>query len=123
MKNVVIIDDEEDSKIIYDMMFDDELESGQIKIKYFLSGIDCMQWLSKINFNSVDAIITDINMPEMNGVELVREIRHNGFNGPVYFVSAYDPMTYQKVMAELHIQDYFTKPIDFKYFRNSILEK
>ncbi len=123
MKNIVIIDDEEDAHLIFDMMFDEEITAGLIKIKYFTSGIDCMQWLSKIRFNGVDAIITDINMPEMNGVELVREIRANGFRGDVYFVSAYDPSTYEKVMKELKVVDYFIKPIDFKYFRNSILHK
>ncbi len=62
---------------------------------------------------SYDLIILDIILPEMNGIELCREIRSNGINTPVLMLTALGT-TYDKVIGlDSGADDYLSKPFNF----------
>ena len=65
-----------------------------------------------------DLVITDIKMPIMNGVDLVKALHNDGFNGEIVVLSGYKDFEYAKETFENGIFSYVVKPID----NNELLE-
>ena len=102
---------------------DDELEMRQIMTDYVKrfgeeAGID----LETVTFESgeqflkdykmsYDIIIFDIDMPGINGIQAMREIRKFNNSALFYVVSAYDKFDYAKEAIDLGVEKYLTKPI------------
>jgi len=68
----------------------------------------------------VDLVVTDINMPIMNGLDMIGEIRKKGNNVTAVIMSAHSEPEYLKRAKELNITDYILKPFDFLKFINLI---
>lgn len=70
-------------------------------------------WLHKAATKYYDAIILDINLPEMNGIELCKKLREKGKNVPVIMLTSRsttdDVIEWLKVWAD----DYLVKPFDY----------
>lgn len=66
--------------------------------------------------SDVDIIITDINMPVMNGLELIAEIRKTDKEIPILIMSAHTENEYVKNAEELGVTNYLLKPFDFIKF-------
>ncbi len=103
----------EDNKIAREatlMIFDEFFE----KIIIAENGVE---GLEKFNQNSdIDIIITDINMPKMNGLIMIEEIRKLNKSIPILILSAYNDIDIDK----LEIDDYLLKPIDLQKFIEAI---
>ncbi len=67
-----------------------------------------------------DLIVTDINMPIMNGLELIKNIREIDKDIPVIIMSAHTEPEYIKSAEELGVDNYLLKPFDFIKFINII---
>ncbi len=67
-------------------------------------------------FNSypIDVVITDINMPHLNGISLVKLIRSKEPNIPIIMLSAYDDKEILLEAIELGVKTFIPKPIDFE---------
>ncbi|MEA2050762.1 MAG: response regulator [Campylobacterota bacterium] len=72
--------------------------------------------------DSFDLIVTDINMPIMNGLELIKSIRDLGSDIPVVIMSAHTEPEYIKSAEELGVKNYLLKPFDFIKFINLVSE-
>ena len=72
--------------------------------------------------NTFDLIVTDINMPVMNGLELIKNIRDMGSDIPVVIMSAHTEPEYIKSAEELGVKNYLLKPFDFIKFINLVSE-
>ncbi len=68
--------------------------------------------LSLIDQVLPDLILSDVRMPEMDGLELVEQIRQKHFPAKVIFISGYDDTAYLKKAIKLSAVDYLMKPID-----------
>lgn len=79
--------------------------------------------LEKMNSNKYDAIVTDIFMPNMNGIELAAKIKENyGGKAPVFsFISGYATPHLKSVISEEHMGNVFEKPFDFNEFISTTL--
>lgn len=66
------------------------------------------------NQNKIDIIITDINMPNTDGITLCKYIRENDKSLPIVIVSAYTDTDYLLDSIELNILSYVTKPLTSK---------
>jgi YesN/AraC family two-component response regulator len=64
----------------------------------------------------IDIIITDINMPVMNGLELIENIRAIDASLPIIVMSAHTEQEYIKKAAQLGVTSYLLKPFDFIKF-------
>ena len=64
----------------------------------------------------IDLIITDINMPKMNGLALIENVRGIDANLPVIIMSAHTEQEYIKKAAQLGVTSYLLKPFDFIKF-------
>jgi YesN/AraC family two-component response regulator len=64
----------------------------------------------------IDLIITDINMPKMNGLALIENVRDIDASLPVIIMSAHTEQEYIKKAAQLGVTSYLLKPFDFIKF-------
>jgi len=78
--------------------------------------------LDKFKNGSFDLIVTDINMPVMNGLELIKHIRDLNSDIPVIIMSAHTEPEYIKSAEELGVKNYLLKPFDFIKFINLVAE-
>ena len=70
-----------------------------------------------------DLIVTDINMPVMNGLELIKNIREElNSDIPIVIMSAHTEPEYIKSAEELGVKNYLLKPFDFIKFINLVSE-
>jgi len=79
--------------------------------------------IARIKVMKYDFILLDIRMPEMNGVEVLREIRKYDEKVPVAIMSAYEDMDLAQEAFRLGAYDFIKKPIDHDYLKASILSK
>ena len=70
--------------------------------------------------DDIQLVVTDINMPIMNGIEMIRNIRESGNDIPCIIMSAHTEPEYIKSTEELNVKDYILKPFDFIKFINLI---
>ncbi len=113
--NILYIEDEKNIrenisntlKIICSKVFPAESIEEAIKIK---------------DENRVDVIISDINLPNMSGLEYVKKLRENNFNTPIILLSAHTDTEYLLEAAKLKLVDYLVKPIDFSELNNALLK-
>ena len=82
MKKILLVDDEEGIHLLYRS----ELEEEGYTVHSALSGEEALQ---KIQIDSPDLVILDINMPGMNGIEVLRQIKQRDSNLPVIINTAY----------------------------------
>jgi two-component system chemotaxis response regulator CheY len=68
-------------------------------------------------------ILSDINMPGMSGLELLRSLRKRGVRLPIYMISAYENESYQQQSEELGADGFIPKPLDFESIRSLIMQK
>ena len=68
------------------------------------------------NDKDIDLIVTDINMPIMNGLEFIEKIRENDKEFPIVVMSAHTETEYIKSAESLGISKYLLKPFDFIKF-------
>ena len=76
--------------------------------------VDGQDGLNKFKENNIDLIITDINMPNLNGIEMIKEIKKIDRNCDFIFLSANDD---RKILLEcipLQANGFLVKPIDFE---------
>ena len=66
------------------------------------------------NKENIDVIISDINMPNLSGIEMVKQIRESNDDIPVIFTTAYSDVDYLSESIKLKIYDYIIKPIDVR---------
>lgn len=71
--------------------------------------------------SSYDAIIIDINMPVMNGRELVTKIRENSITTPILILTSEGEIDSKVSLFELGADDYVTKPFDMREIEARLL--
>ena len=70
----------------------------------------------KFNKNKIDLIITDINMPQLNGLEMIDKIRDINKKVPIIIFSSYEDKDNNINSVKLNISSYINKPIDIQKF-------
>jgi len=71
---------------------------------------------------AVDLVVTDIQMPVMNGHEVSRHLRTTGWRGPIIALTAFAAAEDEQRCREAGCTDYLTKPIDVKVFPTAIAQ-
>lgn len=85
----------------------------------FFNAFDCLEYAEK---NDVDVIISDISMPQMDGIEMAKQINRIKPDAKIVLVSAYKKFDYAVEAVKLKVFDYIIKPYDCKTIEN-VLEQ
>lgn len=78
--------------------------------------------LYKNQKDHIDVIIADINMPELNGIDMVKAIRTFDKKVPVIFATAYSDNDFLSEAISLKVYDYIIKPIDIRVMMSTLTE-
>lgn len=73
---------------------------------------DGMEAVERLAHERFDAVLTDIRMPGMDGLELMRFIRRNDAEMPILILSGYDEFDYARAAMRLNVFDYLLKPLN-----------
>jgi DNA-binding response OmpR family regulator len=106
-KNMLLVDDEAAIGTIIQIQFDKDYEITILK-----NGMDAVKWL--LAGNLPDLIIFDLNMPEMNGIEFLKEVRKYSYfkNIPMIVLSGEDTSSKRIEAFKNGANDYLTKPFN-----------
>lgn len=108
MKKILVVDDSAlMRRVIFDIINSDEKLQAE---RYAVNGLEALEILQ--SGEKFDAIVLDINMPKMNGIELLRELRKQGFNEKVLIVSTLAKEGAKETIQALELGafDFVTKP-------------
>lgn len=118
---VLVVDDEEDVQFLFKQQFRKEQKSGNIQFSFAISGENALDYLENQGTADVVLILSDINMPAMNGLELLKILKEKFSALKVFMITAYDDENNYRTAMEYGADDYITKPIDFSKLKSRIL--
>lgn len=117
---IMVVDDEEDIKALFLQKFRREIKKGEIDFFFVFSAEEALAKLEHEDPNCLILILADINMPGMNGLELLKIIKQKYSHLQVFMITAYgDEKTY-KLALENGADAYIDKPLDFKVLKQKI---
>ncbi|MDG0816535.1 response regulator [Bdellovibrio svalbardensis] len=120
---LIIVDDEQDVGLISELNFQTAIRDGSIDFHFFENAQKCLTYLDESPEKGQYLVITDINMPEISGFDLLEKIKKTHPNVEVFMMSAYDNMDYIKKSMTLGATGYFTKPVSYHNIKLRITQK
>ena len=119
--HIMIVDDEKDVEILFRQQFRKEVRDGRVELCYAFSGEDALDYLQTVSPPDVVCILSDINMPGITGLDLLKVVKEKYPNIRVSMITAYgDEHNYNTAMST-GAENYFTKPIDFDKIKKEVL--
>jgi len=120
MFKVLFVDDERDVEILYTQRFRRETESGEFLLHFAFSGEEALDFMKGLNPFDLVLIMSDINMPGMNGLDLLRKTKMLYPQLKVMMISAYGDEANRSDATESGADNFITKPVDFAYLKTCI---
>lgn len=118
----MVVDDEKDVELLFRQYFRKEMKQNQIEFIFAFSAEEALQLLHDMSQPpEIMFIFSDINMPGMNGLELLQIVKKEFPNIQVSMITAYSNQYYDAAM-EYGAEHYFTKPLDFTILKQQILK-
>ena len=118
---ILVVDDEKDVQILFEQRFRKEMRSGEMEFAFAFSGEDALTYLKGYDHEAV-LILSDINMPGMSGLELLRHIKEKHHEPPpvVMMITAYGDADNYNTAMKLGADDFLTKPLDFSTLKEKL---
>jgi len=112
MTKILVVDDEEDLKILIKQRFRQKIRQNEYDFIFAENGRHALEQL--VEHTDVDLILSDINMPEMDGLTFLTKLSEQNSLLKAVMVSAYGDMENIRTAMNRGAFDFITKPIDFK---------
>ena len=116
--NILVVDDEPDLELLIKQRMRPEIRSGKYVFSFASNGIEALESL-KAN-PGIDMVVSDINMPQMDGLSLLEHIPAVNPEVKYIIVSAYGDMRNIRTAMNRGAFDFVVKPLDFEDFRITI---
>src|SRR6187551_2540998 len=108
---ILVVDDEPDLETLIQQKFRHQIRDGAVSFLFARDGIEALAAL-KAN-GDIDLVVTDINMPRMDGLTLLQKLQETEERLSTIIVSAYGDMANIRTAMNRGAFDFLTKPIDF----------
>ena len=105
--NVLIVEDDAATRRLYKFM----LTNGGYPVIEAEDGVAALEQLAK---HHCELVITDMNMPRMDGMELIQSIRRDYADMYVILITAFGTPDTEKQARRIGANDYLAKPFDFE---------
>ena len=115
--SILVVDDEPDVALLFRQRFRREVRDGTYVMHFANSGEDALQQLANGIEPQLIVILSDINMPGMDGLELLGKVKHHFSDIPVMMVTAYGDDERRRRASDLGACDFLAKPVDFDHLR------
>ncbi|MBK8176541.1 MAG: response regulator [Rhodospirillales bacterium] len=110
---VLLVDDEVDALELFRQSFRREIRRGELDIQFTTSGDEALAFLAGSHAAERFLVLSDINMPGMTGLDLLREAKQRWPRLVVIMVSAYGDADNRRRALDYGASDFVTKPVDF----------
>jgi CheY-like chemotaxis protein len=111
MKKILLVDDEEAIHLLYQ----EELSNEGYEVHSALRGEEALEMLKIVG---PDLVILDINMPGMNGIEVLRQMKEINPDLPIILSTAYHE--YKQDLGVWASDDYIVKSADLTTLKNAV---
>src|SRR6266478_4918619 len=108
---ILVVDDEPDLEALVQQKFRRQIRDGEVKFLFARDGAEALDMLG--NRGAVDMVVSDINMPRMDGLTLLQKIQEADDQLSTVIVSAYGDLANIRTAMNRGAFDFLTKPIDF----------
>lgn len=124
MAKVLVVDDERDIQTLFEQRFRKEIKNGELFFVFAFSGEEALDYMKNHDQEAV-LILSDINMPGMSGLELLKHIKEKYEKPPpvVMMVTAYGDNENYNMAMQLGADDFLTKPVDFIALKEKLKAK
>ena len=119
---IMVVDDETDIQLLFRQRFRKEIKSGQFSFHYAFSGSDALAYLECDESTELVLILSDINMPGMSRLELLKHIKASRPDIKIFMITAYDDAAKHDAALAYGADDYITKPINFDGLKAKMIQ-
>jgi CheY-like chemotaxis protein len=118
---ILVVDDERDMQALFEQRFRKEIRERLVEFVFAFSGNEALGFLNQEN-HEVVLILSDINMPGMSGLELLKQIKQKYMMPPpvVMMITAYGDEENHRSAVALGAEDLLTKPLDFNLLKEKL---
>src|SRR4051812_38081069 len=115
--SILVVDDESDVAELFRQRFRREVRQGTYAMHLANSGEEALEMLAGGIEPLLFVILSDINMPGMDGLTLLREIKARQPDLPIMMVTAYGDDDRRRRASDLGAAEFITKPVDFELLK------
>jgi len=118
MAKILVVDDEPDLELLLRQKFRRKVRKGELTLVFAQNGVEALEQL-KVH-PDVDMVLSDINMPQMDGLTLLHQLNQLNYDLRAVIVTAYGDMKNIRTAMNRGAFDFVTKPLDFKDLETTI---
>ena len=111
MSKILVVDDEPDLELLIRQKFRRRMRSAEWAFAFAHNGVEALETLNRQP--EIEMVLSDINMPQMDGLTLLDELEKHAPTVKAVIVSAYGDMGNIRTAMNRGAFDFLTKPIDF----------
>jgi len=111
MAKILVVDDETDLQVLIKQKFRKKIRNNDYEFVFAINGNDALNQLQQ--HEDIDLVLSDINMPEMDGLTLLTKLSEKHSILKSVIVSAYGDMENIRTAMNRGAFDFITKPVDF----------
>lgn len=120
--SILVVDDEADVAELFRQRFRREVRQGFYVLHFAHSGEAALTMLDSGIRPELIVILSDINMPGMDGLTLLGEIKRRWSELPVMVVTAYGDEERRQIAGERGATHFLAKPVDFDFLKRQLLQ-
>ena len=122
MIKMLVVDDERDVELLFLQKFRKEIRSGEVELNFAFNANEALSFLKALNPFDLVVVLSDINMPGMTGLELLKIIKTEYKELRVMIITAYgDEKNYQNAIST-GADDFLSKPVDFNLLKEKVMK-
>ena len=118
--SILVVDDEPDVAQLFRQHFRREVRPGDYVMHFAASGEQALERLDGEIEPQLIVILSDINMPGMDGLTLLHEIKQRFPNLPVMMITAYGDDERRRRASEYGAAELITKPVEFDFLKQQL---
>lgn len=118
--SILVVDDEPDIAELFRQRFRREMRQGTYVLHFAQSGEEALEKLAQGIEPQLIVILSDINMPGMDGLTLLREIKTRRPELPVMMVTAYGDDERRRIAGQYGAAEFINKPVDFDLLKTQL---
>jgi DNA-binding NtrC family response regulator len=118
---ILVVDDEKAVKPLFTQWFEEEIENREFEFVFAASAEEAIQCLSVTEYSDVVLILSDINMPGMNGIELLKLIKDKYPKLFVMIITAYGDEYNYNLAMKYGANEFIKKPLDLFALKEKML--
>jgi adenylate cyclase len=115
---ILVVDDEADLEVLVLQKFRRQIRDGAVSFVFARDGVEALAVLE--TDRGIDLVVSDINMPRMDGLTLLKTLQGRQEKISTVIVSAYGDMANIRIAMNCGAFDFVMKPIDFLDFETTI---